>query len=76
MNGVAIVQLIVGTLLTSFGTFWALEGLGVSWPQSDADIIACWSSAGPVNAWWLVPPLAVVMTAVSLWRWRLAVRQG
>jgi uncharacterized membrane protein len=30
----------VGTLLTSFGTFWALEGLGVSWPQSDLDIVA------------------------------------
>ncbi|OLB91186.1 MAG: hypothetical protein AUI15_23270 [Actinobacteria bacterium 13_2_20CM_2_66_6] len=29
----------VGTMLTSFGTFWALEGLGVNWPQSDADIV-------------------------------------
>jgi Ca2+/H+ antiporter, TMEM165/GDT1 family len=34
----SLLQLIVGTLLTSFGTFWALEGLGVSWPQSDVDI--------------------------------------
>jgi len=34
----SLLQLIVGTLLTSFGTFWALEGLGVEWPQSDADI--------------------------------------
>ncbi len=32
-------QLVVGTMLTSFGTFWALEGLGVMWPQSDADIV-------------------------------------
>jgi uncharacterized membrane protein len=32
-------QLIVGTLLTSFGTFWSLEGLGVGWPQSDLDIV-------------------------------------
>jgi len=31
--------LVVGTLLTSFGTFWALEGLGVTWPQSDGDIV-------------------------------------
>jgi uncharacterized membrane protein len=31
---------VVGTLLTSFGTFWALEGLGVSWPQADFDIVA------------------------------------
>ncbi|HEX6489311.1 MAG TPA: hypothetical protein VF137_10650 [Candidatus Dormibacteraeota bacterium] len=34
----SLLQLIVGTLLTSFGTFWALEGLGVTWPQSDLDI--------------------------------------
>lgn len=34
----SFLQLIVGTLLTSFGTFWALEGLGVNWPQGDADI--------------------------------------
>jgi uncharacterized membrane protein len=36
----SFLQLIVGTLLTSFGTFWALEGLGVNWPQSDLDILA------------------------------------
>ncbi len=35
----SLLQLIVGTLLTTFGTFWALEGLGVSWPQSDIDIL-------------------------------------
>ena len=35
----SLLQLIVGTLLTSFGTFWALEGLGVDWPQSDLDIV-------------------------------------
>jgi uncharacterized membrane protein len=35
----SFLQLVVGTLLTSFGTFWALEGLGVTWPQSDADIV-------------------------------------
>jgi uncharacterized membrane protein len=34
----SLLQLIVGTLLTSFGTFWAMEGLGVNWPQSDLDI--------------------------------------
>jgi uncharacterized membrane protein len=36
----SLLQLIVGTLLTSFGTFWALEGLGMTWPQSDLDIAA------------------------------------
>jgi uncharacterized membrane protein len=35
----SLLQLIVGTLLTSFGTFWSLEGLGVGWPQSDLDIV-------------------------------------
>jgi uncharacterized membrane protein len=36
----SLLQLVVGTLLTSFGTFWAREGLGVSWPQADLDIVA------------------------------------
>src|SRR5256714_13962732 len=35
----SVLQLLVGTLLTTFGTFWALEGLGVNWPQSDVDIL-------------------------------------
>jgi uncharacterized membrane protein len=32
-------QLLVGTLLTSFGTFWAVEGIGVAWPGGDAAIL-------------------------------------
>jgi uncharacterized membrane protein len=32
-------QLLVGTLLSSFGTFWAVEGLGVAWPGGDAAIV-------------------------------------
>lgn len=36
----SFLQLIVGTLLTSFGTFWAVEGLGVDWPASDGAIVA------------------------------------
>lgn len=27
-----------------------------------------WLVAGGVNSWWLVPPVAVAMTGVSLWR--------
>lgn len=30
--------LVVGLMLSSFGTFWAVEGLGVEWPLSDASI--------------------------------------
>jgi uncharacterized membrane protein len=32
-------QLLVGTLLSSFGTFWAVEGLGVEWPGDEAAIL-------------------------------------
>ena len=33
-------QLVVGTMLASFGTFWSAEGAGVSWPGSDLAILA------------------------------------
>lgn len=29
----------VGVMLTSFGTFWSLEGLGLTWPGADAAIL-------------------------------------
>jgi len=32
-------QLVVGLLLTTFGTFWAVEGLGVDWPGGDGAIL-------------------------------------
>jgi uncharacterized membrane protein len=32
-------QLLVGTLLSGFGTFWAVQGLGVGWPGGDAAIL-------------------------------------
>ena len=35
----SLLQLIVGILLSTFGTFWALEGLGVEWPGGDASIL-------------------------------------
>ena len=34
----SLLQLIVGLMLTTFGTFWSLEGLGVSWPGGDVAI--------------------------------------
>jgi uncharacterized membrane protein len=34
----SVLQLVVGLLLTTFGTFWATEGLGIDWPGSDAAI--------------------------------------
>jgi uncharacterized membrane protein len=35
----SLLQLAVGILLTTFGTFWAVEGIGVDWPAGDAAIL-------------------------------------
>ena len=35
----SFLQLVVGILLTTFGTFWSVEGLGVDWPASDGAIL-------------------------------------
>src|ERR1700687_4311142 len=35
----SLLQLVVGTMLTTFGTFWAVEGIGVVWPAGDAAIL-------------------------------------
>src|SRR6202140_1698999 len=50
----SLLQLIVGTLLTSFGTFLSLEGLGVSWPQSDLDIVLLLGVYGLTAATYIV----------------------
>jgi uncharacterized membrane protein len=44
----------VGILLTSFGIFWAGEGVGVDWPGSDASLLA-------LIAFLLVGSLALVL---------------
>ena len=35
----SLLQLVVGILLTTFGTFWSLEGIGVEWPAGDGAIL-------------------------------------
>ena len=32
-------KFVVGVMLTTFGTFWSGEGVGVRWPGSDASIL-------------------------------------
>ncbi len=36
----SVLILVVGVMLSSFGSFWSVEGLGVDWPGSDAAIVA------------------------------------
>jgi uncharacterized membrane protein len=43
----SVLQLLVGTLLSSFGTFWAVEGVGLAWPGGDAAILG-------LVAWYVV----------------------
>lgn len=35
----SLLQLVVGIMLTTFGTFWSLEGLGIEWPARDGAIL-------------------------------------
>jgi uncharacterized membrane protein len=42
----SLLQLVVGVLLTTFGSFWALEGLGVTWPGQDAAILGLFGLYG------------------------------
>jgi uncharacterized membrane protein len=46
-------QLIVGLLLTTFGTFWAMEGVGVDWPGSDLAILGLLVFYGALSAAYL-----------------------
>jgi uncharacterized membrane protein len=48
----SFLQLIVGVLLTTFGSFWATEGLGVRWPGGEVAILgllAVYSLAAAAN---------------------------
>jgi uncharacterized membrane protein len=49
-------QLLVGTLLSSFGTFWAVQGLGVTWPGDEAAILALvgWNVLAAAGYVWLI----------------------
>ena len=48
-------KLVVGVMLTSFGTFWGAEGAGVRWPGNDAALLV------------VIPVVAVVAAACIVW---------
>ena len=43
-------KLLVGLVLTSFGTFFAAEGMGVHWPLGDASLLFVLGAWGVVSA--------------------------
>jgi len=43
-------KFVVGVALTTFGTFWAGEGMGVRWPGSDAALPVLFAFYGVVAA--------------------------
>ncbi len=47
-----VMKFVVGTMLTSFGSFWAGESLGVAWPGQDLSILLL--IAGYLAASWLI----------------------
>jgi len=51
-------KFVVGVMLSTFGTFWAGEGLGVNWPASDLSII-------PILGLYLLFSWLAVRTLVS-----------
>ena len=59
-------QLFVGAMLVTFGTFWAGEGLSVGWPGDDLALV--W-----LGAFYVVAALLLVR-AVSAWRRGIRVR--
>ena len=61
-------QMFVGALLTTFGTFWAGEGVSVSWPRNDVSLL--WLGAVYVTA------ALVLVRVVPNWRLGTAQRSG
>jgi uncharacterized membrane protein len=61
-------QLFVGVMLTTFGTFWAGEGLSVGWPGQELALV--WLGAVYVAA------ALLLVRAVSSWRRGIAARRG
>ncbi|HXQ95382.1 MAG TPA: hypothetical protein VN800_00530 [Candidatus Acidoferrales bacterium] len=55
----------VGVMLTTFGTFWAGEGVGIEWPASDAAILAL-----------LAGYVAIALVGVAVVRARVPERRG
>jgi uncharacterized membrane protein len=50
----SVLQLVVGLLLTSFGTFWAVEGVGIDWPGTDLAIVGLLVFYGLLSAGYLL----------------------
>ncbi|WP_220195958.1 hypothetical protein [Ktedonospora formicarum] len=58
-------KFIVGIMLTTFGTFWAAEGFGFSWPLSDTFIII-------LAALYLLASLLIILWLKSIRQRQLA----
>lgn len=61
-------QLFVGAMLTTFGTFWAGEGLGVTWPAGDLALL--WLGAAYVGV------AGLLVRLVRRWRGSPALLAG
>ena len=59
-------QLFVGAMLTTFGTFWAAEGVGVRWPGEELALV--WLAAAYV--------IAALLLVRLVTRWRTSVARS